>query len=378
MQQKILRERYDHSQSWNNFLEDSCNEAKLTVYLGLQHKSDLRHFALSWPVIKTWIRASNDLIGLSKEEVYQLIECSTELSIIEDPEAVWPKRPNDSEESAFLKRKHRIAWQLIQMSKNIAKYIQSSDQDNQLLTQRYRRELSAILQHDITMSIRHPRPEVNPWKDQNPKEVIDRCWSILSYVSWIPYLKSWEIFLSFLTSPQNEALLYDSKKPDRVRARPSRCRLYEQFCSIIPYDVTEAPSPIIVKVIWDREREFDGKAILWRLLAKLVSEKKDPPRREQVMAHDPRLCQSAASFRDVVRRIMDCDVHGLDLNEVTLSYLSEQDKSYYQQNALQSQWNVLKGIFSDPDNKNFVLRVVLQVRSGTGDVYETTDLPPVR
>jgi hypothetical protein len=359
-------------------LEDSCDEAKLTVYLGLQHKSDLRHFALSWPVIKTWIRASDDLIGLSKDEVYQLIEDSTELPSIEDPETVWPKRPTDSEESALLKSKHRIAWHLIQMSKNIAKYIQSSDQSNQQLTQRYRRELGAILQHDITMRVRHPRPEINPWKEQNPKELMDRCWSVLSYVSWIPYLKSWEIVLSFLTDPRNEALLYDSKKPERVRSRPSLRRLYEQCYSPSSYNVVEGPAPILVKVVWDREREFDGKQRLWRLLANLVAEKKEIPVRDQIMIQDPRLCRSAASFRDLVRRIMDCGIHGFNLNEMILSYRSEQDNCYYQHDALQSQWNVLRGMFSDPDNKNFVLRVVLQVHVGGGDVYETTDLPPVR
>jgi hypothetical protein len=123
----ISRERFDSASNWKDFLDDHRDDASLVVYLGLQHKSDLRHFALSWPVIKTWMRAPHDLSGLGKEAVFQLIEESGELSIIEDPEVVWPSHSKDSEQSALLKQEHRMAWHLIKMSKDIAEYIQSSD-----------------------------------------------------------------------------------------------------------------------------------------------------------------------------------------------------------------------------------------------------------
>ena len=369
--------KFDGAGNWKSFLDDSQDEAKLAVYLGLQHKSDLRHFALCWPVIKTWIRAPRDLTGLKKDEVFQLIQESRELPSIENPEAVWPNRSKDSEQSALLKKKHRLAWHLIQMSKDIAEYIQSSDLENLQLTQKFRRELSAILQHEFPMSVRHPRPELNPWKSKDPKELIDRCWSILSYVSWIPYLKSWENILSFLTDPRIEALLYDSKIPARVRPRPSHLRLSQQCSSPSPYQSIQAPTPIVVKVSWDPDREFDGKLHLWRQLAVITAEKKQPPRRDQTMTQDPRLCRSAGSFRDIIRRMMDCGIHGFNLNELMLSYRSGEDNCYYQHDALRSQWNVLKEMFSDPDNTNFVLQVVLEVHDGNGDVYETTELPPV-
>ncbi|KAJ5872228.1 uncharacterized protein N7529_004581 [Penicillium soppii] len=219
------------------------------------------------------------------------------------------------------------------------------------------------------MSVHHPRPEPNPWKNDSPKELIDRCWSILSYIPWITYLKLWENVLLFLTGPRNDALLYDRKIPQWVQPRPSLLRLSQLCFSPVPLQSSPATAPLLVKLVWDTDWEFEGKPLCWRHLATLAVQNINPPKKDHIMTQDPRLCISAASLRDVVRRLMDCGIHGLNLHALTLSYHSREDNCYYHYDALRSQWKVLKGMFSDPDNTNFVLKVVLEAHSGKGDIF---------
>ncbi|KAJ5804454.1 uncharacterized protein N7518_000757 [Penicillium psychrosexuale] len=152
---------FDDLGNFKKFVRDSRDEAELAVYLGLQHKHDLRQFAFSWPVIKAWIRAPHNQTISLKSEINHLIKGGKELSCIEDPYQVWPQLPEESEEDASLRITHIMAWHLVQMSKDIEEYTMSSDLHNFHRTRRYRGELSAMLELDIPLdNIFHPRPQL--------------------------------------------------------------------------------------------------------------------------------------------------------------------------------------------------------------------------
>ncbi|KAJ5496501.1 hypothetical protein N7463_008488 [Penicillium fimorum] len=104
---------FDDLGNFRKFLRGSRDEAELAVYLGLQDKHDLRHFALSWPVLRTWIMAPHKQIASLKVEINHLIQDGKELSCIEDPYEIWPQRPQESKEDAFLRNTHIMAWHLI-------------------------------------------------------------------------------------------------------------------------------------------------------------------------------------------------------------------------------------------------------------------------
>ncbi|KAJ5607099.1 hypothetical protein N7537_003718 [Penicillium hordei] len=359
------------------FLRDSRDEAELAVYVGLQNKHDLRHFALSWPVIKTWIRAPHKQTHSLKVEINHLIQEGKELPCIEDPYEIWPQRSRESEEHASLRLKHIMAWHLVQMSKDIEEYIRSSDLDNFHRTRRYRGELSAMLELDIPLdNISHPRPQLISWRNEL-NDRCDRCWSILGYISWIPYMKSWEKALGFFVSSENKAVTYGSGMPTATRARPNHLRLAQQCSSSSPEGKTKAIPLIQVKVTWDSDENTHRNADLCRVLSSIVHEGKLLPPADQTMTQDPRLCRTAASFRDIIRHMMSCGGYGLNLYDMKLSYRSETDSCYYQIDAFRSQWKVLHGVFSDPANSNFVIRVLLDVHDyRSGEIYETTELPP--
>lgn len=360
------------------FLRDSRDEAELAMYVGLQNKHDLRHFALSWPVIKTWIRAPHKQTHSLKVEINHLIQDGKELPCIEDPYEIWPQRSRESQEHASLRLTHIMAWHLVQMSKDIEEYIRSSDLDNFHRTRRYRGELSAILELDIPLdNIFHPRPQLISWRNEL-NDRCDRCWSILGYISWIPYMKSWEKALGFFVSSENKAATYDSGMPTATRARPNHLRLAQQCSSSSPEGNTKSISPMQVKVTWDRNENTHRNADLCRVLTAVVHEGKLLPPADQMMTQDPRLCRTAASFRDIIRHMMSCGGYGLNLYDMKLSYQSETDNYYYQIDAFRSQWKVLHAVFSDPANSNFVIRVLLDVHDyRNGEIYETTELPPV-
>ncbi|CAI7585468.1 unnamed protein product [Penicillium viridicatum] len=316
------------------FLRDSRDEAELAVYVGLQNKHDLRHFALSWPVIKTWIRAPHHKTHSLKVEINHLIQDGKELTCIEDPYEIWPQRSRESEEHTSLRLTHIMAWHLVHMSKDIDEYIRSSDLDNWHRTRRYRGELSAMLELDIPLdNIVHPRPQLTSWRNEL-NDRCDRCWSILG--------------------------------------------LAQQCSSSSPERSTNPIPPMQVKVTWDKNENTHKSADLCRVLTAIMHEGKLLPPTDQMMTQDPRLCRTAASFRDIIRHMMSCGGHGLNVYDMKLSYRSETDNCYYQIDAFRTQWKVLHGVFSDPANSNFVIRVLLDVHDyRNGEIYETTELPPV-
>lgn len=348
------------------------------MYLGLRHKHDLRHFALSWPIIKTWLKAPHKQTTSLKVEINHLIQDGKELSCIEDPYQVWPERPWESEENASVRITHIMAWHLVQMSKDIEEYTMSSDLHNFHRTRRYRGELSAVLELDIPLdNIFHPRPQFISWRNEL-SDRFDRCWTILGYVSWIPYMKSWEKALGFFVSSKNKAIIYDSGMPTGTRPRPNDLRLAQQSFSSRLAEGPKGPAPIQVKVIWDRNQNTNGNMDLCRVLAGIAHEGKVLPPTDQMMTQDPRACRTGASFRDIIRHMMSCGGYGLNLCDMMLSYHAETDNFYYQIDAFRSQWKVLQGVFSDPANSNFVIRVLLDVHGFVnGEIYETTELPPV-
>lgn len=348
------------------------------MYLGLQHKHDLRHFALSWPIIKTWIRAPHKQTMSLQVEINHLIQDGKELSCIENPYEIWPQCPGESKENASLRITHIMAWHLVQMSKDIEEYTMSSDVHNFHRTRRYRGELSAILELDIPLdNISHPRPQLISWRNEM-NDRFDRCWTILGYISWIPYMESWEKALQFFVSSENKAIVYDSGMSTGTRPRPNHLRLAQQCSSLSLDESTNALAPIQVKVTWDRNQNTHGNMNLCRVLAGIAHEGKVLPPTDLMMTQDPRLCRTGASFRDIIRHMMSCGGYGLNLCDMTLSYRAETDNCYYQIDAFRSQWKVLQGIFSDSANSNFVIRVLLDVHDyRNGEIYETTELPPV-
>lgn len=63
----------------------------------------------------------------------------------------------------------------------------------------------------------------------------------------------------------------------------------------------------------------------------------------------------------MIRHMLYCDTNGLNMRDTTLSYRSETDDFKYGNNASESQLKVMRGIFLDPDNSNFVIHVFLDV-----------------
>ncbi|KAJ5355932.1 hypothetical protein N7517_010541 [Penicillium concentricum] len=353
---------FDDLDNFRKFLRDSRDEAELAVYLGLQHKHDLRNFALSWPVIKTWIKAPHKQTISLKVEISHLIQDGKELSCIVDPYEIWPQRPQESEEHASLRSTH----------------IMSSDLHNFHRTRRYRGELSAMLELDIPLdNVCHPRPQLISWKNE-PNDKFDRCWTILGYVSLIPYMKSWEKALGFFVSSSNKAIIYDSNMPTGTIPRPNHLVIAQQCSSVSLEESANDLAPIQVKVTWDRNRNTLRNMNLCRVLTGIAHNGKVLPPTDPMMTQDPRLCRTGASFRDVIRHMMSCGGYGLNLYDLTMSYRVETDNSYYQMDALRTQWKVVHGIFSHSANTNFVIRVLLDVHDyRNGEVYETTELPPV-
>jgi DNA invertase Pin-like site-specific DNA recombinase len=81
--------------------------------------------------------------------------------------------------------------------------------------------------------------------------------------------------------------------------------------------------PTEVRVIWDRQRKFSGQEELEEVLEKAEEKGETIPTDSQIITQDPRLCQTAASFKDAIRRVYNCQRLGVDIHSLNPTYYSQ-------------------------------------------------------
>ncbi|KAL2829916.1 hypothetical protein BDW59DRAFT_158677 [Aspergillus cavernicola] len=91
--------------------------------------------------------------------------------------------------------------------------------------------------------------------------------------------------------------------------------------------------------------------------------------------HDPRLLNTIFAFKDVIRRMYNCQNIGMDILMLQLKHSSSEGE--VEANILPQAWDDTLEIFRDEQNKNYSLHVVFEpVDDPETSIYESTEAPP--
>lgn len=99
-----------------------------------------------------------------------------------------------------------------------------------------------------------------------------------------------------------------------------------------------------------------------RVLAiqKAKSRKVAVPGSKFVFPWDPRVFAPGAQLRDNIRRSLNCQALGLDLQSVCVMYHCEDGNCDEQADGFVQAWATLRGVFEGSGNSNFVLEIRME------------------
>ncbi|KAJ5968864.1 hypothetical protein N7501_005112 [Penicillium viridicatum] len=157
-----------------------------------------------------------------------------------------------------------------------------------------------------------PCPELGPLteKGENELESYNRCWELLRYIASGFYKANWKNRFATTEAVQNVRQSFTSDQ--------------------LP--------PIEVKVHWEHNAEVAEYDQTVLAIKKARSQK----------------------FRDSIRRSLNCQALGLDLQMLCVIYHCEDGNRDEQANGLSQDWKTVRGVFEDPNNSNFILEVRME------------------
>lgn len=179
------------------FIEIKRNEQKLAGYLGFVNTTDLRRFALSWPIIKAFFDFNEVSSNLAKSQALELIRDDEQrLQNEEYPDLAFPlqnkgkygERSQDTakrtvaERTEYENRCSHVAWILLRTERNINAYISNDEERNSQETKCSPVALSNYLDVDVPEKYPGSATPKMHHEGESRLEAINRCWSILKYI----------------------------------------------------------------------------------------------------------------------------------------------------------------------------------------------------
>ena len=149
-------------------------------------------------------------------------------------------------------------------------------------------------------------PTLGPYQSENRLECVNRCRNLLKYFRYCHQAKGlWASRLSDTGVTQNYFIDASHipawlRPPQEAPGRPATITKTSTVAT------ADALAPIEISIVWDQAQEFDGKEELDETLVQAKAKGTQIPRTHQKPYQDPRLCPSAASFKDAIRRQFNC------------------------------------------------------------------------
>ncbi|KAJ5217100.1 SNF2-like protein [Penicillium chermesinum] len=150
-----------------------CSESRLAAYLGLNDTSDLRHFAFSWPFLK-WMPHIHPLWkSLQRFKIIQILDRNmAELKAVHNASAEYAAVSTDTDTQKAMKKRLRIAHQVMKLRDDLIEYETLSDQENRHRTELYIKEfLNTLSLENLafvgTTHLRLLKPYLGPFPGEN-------------------------------------------------------------------------------------------------------------------------------------------------------------------------------------------------------------------
>lgn len=354
------------------------HESQTAAYLGFKNTSDLRAFAISWPVLlaeKYFLAVSKNMsrpgpfILLDKPGTLQEIS-----GVATDPETAWAWGENDTKQRQSSQRKKIAAWCLYMLVQNVERYKNATDEEN--LEKSAKEQQDFIERHkDDKMNVaisfpdgmkRFPVPELGPLTDkgEGQLEPYNRCWEILKYLRSGSYRSNWKTRFATLQAVENGTVVSEAHAPSWMQS--SAKKVVSGLSSIKKVFASDNLAPINVEAKWVRNAsDMETEAAIQKAFQRGV----ELPCSKFRLPWDPRALARSEQFRDGIRRSLSCQELGLDLRSILISYDHAAENESGHISGLAQDWKDIKEIFDNPQYSNFVLEVCLQAFDMDDDMF---------
>lgn len=376
----------------SSFINIDSNEQQLAAYLGYNNVSKLRILALSWPVLEAIIDFDPISKNMNKKTAFRLLYDNESLYQNVRFRQKWPINFISPEDDSNKHLPHRwLACILLNLERNLQKMKIMSREMNTKQQKESVELYNACQNNQIISSIDFQDPTSDPAAAagvlQNPElgayagesrlERLNRCWNLLKYFracrsnhKWwdqrfskeglsqvltvdISHVPSW-----MLPPKEQDEALPDIPKTTAVRAADN-----------LP--------PMVIRIVWDKEEEFEGKEDLDAALKKAKKTGVQIPDTDQKLAQDPRLCPSIEFFKDTIRRQFNCQKISMNIYSLELHYKNDKiSKSTQEMDLLRKPWADSKRTFEDGSIKEPVLHIQFEATDEPEHIFESSEVPP--
>lgn len=168
------------------------HEQKTAAYLGYDDLKDLRRLAMSWPVLKAFLKYRKISNALSRKAAFRHIKDAEARFTDVNPDTEWPLGVGDPNNSTSDTRSRHLAALLLGLEKDLETFAYNPE-DNLKQNNRFRTQFQA----DLTLQIADgnfevPGPTIARRDGESRLESTNRCWSLLQYLKHVIQSKAWE------------------------------------------------------------------------------------------------------------------------------------------------------------------------------------------
>ncbi|KAG9848132.1 hypothetical protein KCU98_g5611, partial [Aureobasidium melanogenum] len=365
--QSVVEQSGDPSQP-ATFFSNVENENKTAGYLGLQHTSNLRQLAVTYPVLQAFVSFAQVGANTRSHTTLVLLADNEKQYDVDDAETRWPTTPGHSNLSH--NKAARIATILIKLrqaleamaKKTPAEAQKLQDEANATLSKEHQKLAVAVINHEQQ---KIQVPALGPHETESAVEPYNRCWALMKYFQHQSHAsKNVENFKEGGLSKGAPV------KPDSI---PAWLRSKAPGADTIPVSTAVTTADSLSKksfsVVWLSKLDSED-------LETALGEHEDlePPSSKQSLTTDPRLFKTSMGFRDQIRRQYNCvDLH-MQLHKCQLEYLNEGCKMHA--DFLQTDWEEAKNLLNDDQNSECVFKVgFYPLAEGDDQVFETDEDP---
>ncbi|KUM55505.1 hypothetical protein ACN42_g11759 [Penicillium freii] len=342
-------------------LED--HEAQLAAYLGFQNTSDLREFAISWPTLlaeKYFAPAAQKMTKIGTFKFLSNPGSIGEIAAVavdSSPDLVWTWQSGDPPHHQTIQKRKIVAWTLRKMVLNIKQYKETSVAENLSRTQIEQAEflkrhasnrLGRVISFPETMD-NFPCPELGPLTDkgENELESYNRCWEVLRYLGSGFHKGNWKRRFT------NTEVMKSGRTVNTSHAPP--------WMQTVTQPVLPDPLRAIeVEILWVHNEDVAMYHATALAIEEAKSKQAAVPDSQFTFPWDPRVFPNAEQFRDNVRRCLNCEALGLDLQSIWVHCYDGDEDRHEQADAFTEDWAMLKAFFENPYYSKFFVAVRLQ------------------
>jgi len=346
---------------------------------------------VTWPVLTAVGSFEGIAAHLSKNKAFTLLyDAESIFTDVRNPWKQWPPDDRDSRQQIQNKRARYLACILIRMEKDLRHMMAIDASQNQPLQRQcvvgFRARFPNVAIPPVAFAASTAdralpivrSPTLGPYADEHRLEVLNRCWNLLRYYRYCRQSPDEVWKARFSAEGLRASILIN-----QAHVPAWMCKVEDTapvaIAKTTDIVAADALPPRTFQVLWDTSQDFEGKDDLDEALSRAKAQNIHVPSSLQDLSIDPRLLDTAAAFKDSIRRQYNCQLLLINIRSLDLKYRDARHPSRHplSKDALRDAWWETKRAFEDAAHSEFMLHVVFEALDDPGlSVYESFEPPP--